>query len=293
MIRKVVLATSIVFLVLGTLGLTWVWNTHPRLIRVEAPIPEEFPPDGFSHAVLERLLREFVDDDGRVDYGRWHADAEARQLLDSHLAAVAAYSPDNAPGRFASDNDRLAYWLYTYNALVIKAVLEYWPLESVTDVKAPLEVVKGLGFFYTIEFVVGGRRLTLYALEHEKIPATSQDPRVHFVLNCGSGGCPALRPELPTGKALEPYLASAARDFVASERNVRVDDENREVTLSSIFQWYEKEFLNDLRRRGSSGTLLDYIALVGPEETREKIKAAEGYTIAFAEYDWSINSARP
>jgi hypothetical protein len=37
--------------------------------------------------------------------------------------------------------------MYGYNAYVIKSVLDHWPLKSVTDVKAPVEAVKELGFF--------------------------------------------------------------------------------------------------------------------------------------------------
>ena len=69
------------------------------------------------------------------------------QQLNSYLGAVSRFSPDNAPHRFRGRNDELAYWIYAYNAYVIRSVLDHWPLDSVTDVKAPLEAIKGLGFF--------------------------------------------------------------------------------------------------------------------------------------------------
>jgi len=103
-----------------------------------------------------------------------------------------------SPERFATPNDELAYWMYTYNAWVIKGVLLNWPLTSVTDVKAPLEVVKGTGFFYQLRFPFGGKFMSLLTVENEKIRKRFNDPRIHFVLNCASESCPANSSVLPT-----------------------------------------------------------------------------------------------
>jgi hypothetical protein len=64
--------------------------------EIKAALPPDFPPQGFSHRAFEDLLQRFVVD-RRVDYAAWHADARAVAQLDGYLAAVAAYSPDNAP----------------------------------------------------------------------------------------------------------------------------------------------------------------------------------------------------
>jgi len=54
----------------------------------------------------------------------------ARQQLESYLAAVSQFSPKATPERFSSRNDELAYWMYGYNAYVIRSVLDHWPLDS-------------------------------------------------------------------------------------------------------------------------------------------------------------------
>lgn len=294
-LRTVVLAISVGFLALGLLGIAWHWNTRPTVVRVQASLPDGFPDDRFSHASFEALLGRFVDDDGRVDYAGWHGDGDARAALDSYLAAIAAFSPDNAPERFPDGGSRLVYWVHAYNAFVIKAVLDRWPLASVTDVKAPLEVVKGLGFFYTLAFEAGGSTFTLYELEKDKAVGDTEDARVHFVLNCASGGCPILRPELPEGDALEPFLQAAASDFVAAEENVEVDDEGRRLLLSRIFEWYEDDFLNDLRRRGIATRrgIVEYLLHVAPEERREDLERAADYEVVYRDYDWALNAGQP
>jgi hypothetical protein len=124
-------------LLVALAGVCLVLN-RPQLISIDADIPENFPESGFAHDTFEQLLREYVDADGAVDFDRWHRNAPDRTLLDSYLAAVGNFSPATTPERFPGKSDELAYWMYAYNGYVIKSVLDHWPIESVTDVKACL-----------------------------------------------------------------------------------------------------------------------------------------------------------
>jgi len=283
-----VLATAIVLV-----GGIFLLN-RPQLVIVAGPIPVEFPDDRFSHTVFESLLRNYVDSEGNVAYQRWYDNEQDRSKLASYLAAVASFSPDNAVERFHSRSERLAYWLYSYNAYVIYSVLANWPLESVTDVKAPIEAVTGFGFFYQQRFLFGGEAYSLYAVEHRKILKSFQDPRIHFVLNCASDSCPVLRPELPVGNDLEVLLVRATEEFINDRRNVSVDHEKELIVLSTIFEWYRQDFLNDLRRRGQSldNGVIGYIAeSAGPDLEAELLAGAE-YDVVYEDYDWSLNDVR-
>ena len=281
---------TVVLVIAALLACILVLN-RPRLVSIDAIIPENFPPDGFAHEVFEQLLRSYVDGVGDVDYESWQQNEADRQSLDSYLAAVSHFSPESAPERFRNRQNELAYWMYGYNAYVIKSILDRWPLDSVTDVKAPLELVKGFGFFYQLRFEFGGKAYSLYAVENDIIRARYRDARIHFVLNCASESCPVLRPELPDGDQLEPFLQRAAVDFVNDKRNVRIDHDRNEVVLSSIFKWFRKDFINDLRRRGlpSDRGLIDYVESVAPAPLRRELAGTVGYNIVFTDYDWSLN----
>ena len=268
-----------------------LWANRPRRISVDAPLPTTFPEAGFSHDVFADLLRTYVSQDGQVDYQRWHDTPGSLASLDAYLAAVSAYSPDVTPERFNSRNDELAYWMYGYNAWVIKGVLVNWPLGSVTDVKAPLEAVKGLGFFYQLRFPFGGKYMSLLKVENEKIRERFQDPRIHFVLNCASESCPVARPELPTGDELQRLLETAAAEFVNDVANVRVDHDRRTVVLSTIFKWYKSDFVNHMVARGRPAKrgLLDYLETVASEPLLSDLRKADDYSIEFRDYDWGLN----
>lgn len=270
----------------------FIFANRPVLITVAAEPSADFPEAGFPHDSFEQLLKIYVDPDGLVDYQSWHDAAGDRTALNQYLAAVAALSPDKSPDRFPKQSDALAYWLYAYNAYVIYSILAHWPLESVTEVRAPLEVVTGLGFFYRQRFLFGGEALSLYAVENDIIRPRFRDPRIHFVLNCASASCPVLRPELPIGAELEALLASATMDFVSDRRNVHIDHATRTIIVSTIFKWYEKDFINELRRRGTpiEGGVIEYIASVAPPGLQAELEAAREYETRFEDYDWSLNN---
>ena len=286
----IVILCAVLVAVLAVGG--FLFLNRPQLIIVDAELAEDFPANGFIHTEFESLLQKYVNPSGHVDYRRWHGVEHDRARLDRYLRAVSLYSPDSAPARFPKRSDALAYWLYAYNAYVIYSVLLHWPLASVTDVKAPIEVVKGLGFFYRQRFVFGGEAYSLYAIEHDKIRSVYQDPRIHFVLNCASESCPVLRPELPTGDALEGLLAASTADFINDPRNVRVDHKQRQIILSTIFKWYRNDFINELRRRGLPGGsgVLDYLAAEGSPALQAEIDSASGYELIFDDYNWALNS---
>ena len=278
-----------VILVFALVCVYFVAN-RPLLITIDADIPENFPDSSFAHDSFENLLRQYVDAGGNVDFERWHQNPQDLALLDRYLAAVGRFSPAATPERFPKKTDELAYWMYGYNGYVIKSVLDHWPIESVTDVKAPIEAVTGLGFFYRQRFHFGGRPLSLYTVENEEIRKAFHDPRIHFVLYCASGSCPVLRPELPTGDELEVMLQEATVAFVSDPDNVRVDHEKNQVVLSAIFELYRSDFLRELTKRSvpSDGGVIDYVANVAPDSLQAELKRARDYDIIFADYDWAI-----
>lgn len=280
-------------LLLATAVATFLWVNRPRKVIIDTQISAGFPEQGFSHKAFEALLREYVTPAGHVGYGRWHAKRESVDQLDAYLAAVSRFSPENAAHRFPERNDELAYWMYGYNAYVIKAVLDRWPLSSVTDVKAPIEAIKGMGFFYQLRFSFGGEYLSLLAVENNKIRARYRDARIHFVLNCASESCPVARPELPTGDELEELMTRAAEEFISDPDNVSVDHDRKTVFLSSIFKWYKKDFINDLRAKGlpAERGLIDYVAGLATGLLRADLDRADGYNIEFRDYDWSLNES--
>ncbi len=257
--------------------------------------PEAVVPRSFSHAAFDRVVKRFVDDQGRVDYAALKNDP---QDLEQYYLQLATISPDSHPQLFPTHQSKLAYWLNAYNAAVIKIVLSYYPISSVSDVKHPwlFFFLPGKGGFFLFQRVTfGGKTTSLYFLENGVIRKRFADPRVHFALNCAARGCPRLPREAFTPEDLEQQLDREARRFLAEERNFRIDPREKAVYLSSIFAWYRKDFIEWYHRRepDREATLLNYVVLYVPPEKAEDLRSAEAYALRFIPYDWRLNDQRP
>lgn len=247
----------------------------------------------WSDADWATVLREHVDDSGRVDYRRLQAAPEA---LERYYARLAASSPDRDPNRFPSRADRLAYWINGYNAAVMVSVLRAYPISSVEDL-APgwhLFFLPDLaGFFYLRQPVFGGEAIDLHGVENDIVRERFADPRIHFALNCASRGCPRLPREPFRAEALNAQLDREARRFFAEARNLEIDDAARVIHLSPILDWYQDDFLSWLAHRGETDPqLLDYVAQYVDAATGARLRGAgRGYAIRFRDYDWALNDA--
>ena len=196
--------------------------------------------DHFSYDEYDRLARAYVDEHGGVDYlGLKKEMAALKDFIDQ----LAAASPENKPEWFATEDERKRYYLTAYNAYIL-----FYAASAYPDRHA---LWSRLGWFKNKDIILGERNLTLNDLEHNIIRKEFLDPRIHFALNCGAKGCPALKAGAIAQNATESELEEAARRFINDPANVRFDESSLTLFLSKIFDWFEGDFLNYLRvKRG-------------------------------------------
>jgi hypothetical protein len=225
-----------------------------------APVP-------YPYAAWDKLLKKYVDGKGRVDYN-----AIDKGELEKVFAAVAASSPKKNPDQYASKNAQKAYYINAYNTMVWKDVLTRLPkLKNVDSEKT--------SFFYFTKFIMGGDDINLYDLENKIVRPTFKDARVHFALNCASGGCPQLPPEAFTPEKVEEQLSREARKFVNEKRNVEFDPATKKVKLSHIFDWYKEDFGKEPAK---------VIAWINNYRAADA-KLPEDAKIEYVDYDWTLN----
>jgi hypothetical protein len=263
----------------------------PTIHPLQRPNARARPPHTFSHADLDRVLARHVDAEGLVDYARL---AREPFVLGTYLGQLAAYSPGSHPALFPDEAARLAYWLNAYNALVLRFVLEHYPIASVLEVRTGWWTrfgPDGTGFFAGQRFPLGGRSTSLRALEDRIIRRYFPDPRVHFALNCASLGCPKLPRHAFDAAQLEAQLAAETTRFLSEPRNLRVDEAARTVHLSRIFEWFAEDFTRWQRRRGRPATVLAFVAEHAPPRAAAAVAraAAAGFAVRFVPWDWRLN----
>lgn len=236
-------------------------------------------PPGFDYSDWSEILQARVDDQGLVDYDGLRED---RAGLDRFLEAIGETGPGTAPDRFPRSDDRLAYLINAYNALVFEGVLSLSPdADTVWGFTGT-----GYNFFARMKVTLDGRTTTLKKLEDDDIREAFGDPRIHAALNCASIGCPRLPGEPFLAETLDQQLDEAMREFVAAERNCSVDLAAGTVTLSKIFDWFSGDFTSWLAAQGDDdGDLVDYVNQYRAEDA----KVPDGLKVVFLKYDKGLN----
>ncbi len=232
--------------------------------------------EGWSWAAWDGVLAAVVDRDGRVDYDRLLA---VRAELARFVGQLAAASPHSRPELFPAEEDRLAYWINAYNAFTLDAIVAEYPIRSVWKTRDGQ-------FFQRRRHRAGGEALSLDDIAHEILRGGFKEPLIHFAINCGSNGCPPVRPEAYRGPGLRETLRRATATFLANEWNCRVDHDGRRIFVSRIFKMYAQDFA------GAAGTREEYrrgvLRFVAQHAGLDFDRIA-GYQLVYNVYDWGLN----
>ena len=236
------------------------------------------PRDGgqtFDHSAYDSLLKKYVDAKGFVAYRSWKE--KDLQALEDYLQSISAADPRT----FTSDEERIAFWINAYNALTLRGILDFYPIDSIRDKVSRLF---GYNIWKDYQVVIAGEKRSLEEIEH-KILRNMSEPRIHFAIVCASIGCPRLRAEAYRGNHLDRQLDDQARDFLNDPLKARVDRQGRTVHLSKIFSWFGED------SGGSDEAVLRFIAPYRPEGEGELLRGGKA-KIRYLDYDWSLNDQK-
>lgn len=177
-------------------------------------------------------------------------------------------------------DQQLAYWVNLYNALTVRVVLDHYPVESIRDI----DISPGLfatGPWDKKLISIEGENLTLNDIEHRIMRPIWRDPRIHYVVNCASIGCPNLRDRAYSGTEIDTALDRAATAYVNDPRGVSVVD--GKVSVSKIYDWFIEDF------GGSEGMVLRHLQRYAAPELAARLEVIG--KLSDVHYDWSINLA--
>ncbi|KAH1118915.1 hypothetical protein GLYMA_17G176400v4 [Glycine max] len=171
--------------------------------------------------------------------------------------------------------EKLAFWINTYNSCMMNAYLEHGIPESPEMVVALMQKAT---------IVVGGQFLNAITIEHfilrlpyhlkftcpkaaknDEVKAPGifglewSEPLVTFALSCGSWSSPAVR--VYTASKVDEELEAAKRDYLHA--SVGITKTNK-LIIPKLLDWYLLDFAKDLE------SLLDWVCLQLPDELRNQ-----------------------
>ncbi|XP_045814146.1 uncharacterized protein LOC123907813 isoform X3 [Trifolium pratense] len=185
-------------------------------------------------------------------------------------------------GKLASVNlkglthqEKLAFWINTYNSCMMNAYLEYGIPESPEMVVALMQKAT---------IVVGGHLLRAITIEHfilrlpyhlnftclkaaknDEMKARGifglewSEPLVTFALSCGSWSSPVVR--VYTASQVDNELEAAKRDYLQAAVGIT---KTNKLIIPKILDWFLLDFAKDLE------SLLDWVCLQLPVELRKE-----------------------
>lgn len=225
----------------------------------------------------DTLLRQYVDEHGRVDYLAWKT--EQPHALVNWLQS---YQDWHFESNF-NTHEQLALWINLYNAFTILTILERYPLPSILPRFLGIpNWLAFLWFFQRKAYHIFGERYSLAQIEHKILREQLQETRIHFAIVCASVGCPLLRSGAYFPERVMQQLDEDAQRFINNPEKVRYDFSNQTLYCNKIFKWYRQDFLK------VAPSLPEYIG------SYLKIDAPLTATtpISYLDYDWSLNQSQ-
>jgi hypothetical protein len=238
-------------------------------------------PAGDHDAIYDTLLQRYVvaspDGVNRVDYGRWRASAADRQALDDYVKNLEGRKPSAM-----SREEAFAFWGNLYNAVTVKLILDRNPKVSIRDIKEGswFDFKAYTGPWRHPRVTIEGKTLSLDNIEHDIMRPTYKDPRVHYVVNCASYGCPNLMARAWRAATLEADLDLAAKAYVNHPRGATLLP-NGSLRVSSIYKWFVDDF------GGNNAGVIAHLRKYAAPELAQRL--ANATTVAEDVYDWALN----
>jgi hypothetical protein len=220
------------------------------------------------------VKRSTVNEANRFYYETFEDNEEAQSLLIGIQKSLEAV-PTEAPLKYFSRDEQLAYWLNLYNVTVLNQIIKEYPVRNLK------KVVTGKKSFFNDKLLnVAGVPLSLDDIEFTILKNNyDSNPLIIYGLYQGYIGGPNIRRHAYTGSEVWRQLKNNAYEFINSNRGTYPKDE-KTFRVSSLYERdkvFFPDFDEDLRSH-----LMDYI------EGEEKMDLRSTRFIRADIDDWNV-----
>ncbi|MGD1808406.1 DUF547 domain-containing protein [Dapis sp. BLCC M126] len=277
--KKLLFLFPIIIILSSCGGFNNSTNTVAETQQIQGATTTSAKP--FNYQNYNSILKEYVNDQGLVDYKKLK---ENRQQLDEFNSTIGAVTTSTYNSW--TDSEKIAFLINAYNSLTLESIIDSYPTKSIRRIPGVWKIRK---------FEVAGEKMTLDHIEHQVLRKEFNEPGIHVALVCAAISCPPLRKEAYTGKQLEKQLDDQAKNFLGNSQGFRIDSQNNVVYFSSIFKWFGQDFeknygqtenINGLNKTETS--IVNY-ARQYVNSNAQIFLDKGGYKVKYSDYDWSLN----
>jgi hypothetical protein len=254
------------------------------------PAQEPAPMSDSLHKPFDEILDTYVRD-GYVYYNALRIE---RGKLDRYVASLEGTTAETinkwAPSR------QLAFWINTYNALVLQTVIDHFPIRG-KSADFPANSIRQIpGAFERHTFHAGGKTFTLDSLEKDVI-APFGDARAVLALGRGAVSSGRLKSEAYSADRIDRQLDEVTRELVTRYQLIKVDIPNNELSVSALFSWREAAFTAAWASRANplfatrSPLERAVLAMIDPllVPNEQSFLSKNQFKMTFQNFDWTLN----
>lgn len=241
-------------------------------------------------------LKTFVDAEGMIDYKRLkRKKLELRTLLEEFGKL------DRSRYESWPKEDKIAFWINTYNLQKIKVVVDNYPIVPSSRIMAvywgPLNIRHIEAKIGKHKFIVMDEQFTFAEVEKRFFRDQFDDPRVFFALTSASLSSPPLRNEPYYGRKLSDQLEEQVRRFLSNPLAFGIDRGEQRVYLSAMFELSSRggelaeKFATDKKFKDHPPTTraaLNFITNYISEKDVSFLEIGD-YSVKYMKHDWTIN----
>ena len=256
----------------------------------------ELNPDSLNlinEAYSRIFTPDLVTDDGRVKYSilkrkRWDVLDAERELKELNPAILMSLKKEQ----------RIAFWINTYNFCTIKLILDHYPIKPkwFMIIYPDNSIMQITGAWEKEYFEIQQLEYNLREIEQDFLLERYKDPRICFALsNASMGGAP-LRNEPYQGDKLDQQLNDQVSSYLKTRKGMRLDKDANILYLSNLFQMHKDTFLDSeyakvkkfRDRKKEERAWLNFILPYLSEEDARYLDE-NNPDIKFIDFDWHLN----
>lgn len=238
---------------------------------------------------------ELITEDGLVEYGtlrrkRFDVIDARRELKKINPAILMNLSRE----------ERIAFWINTYNFCTIKLILENYPIQPkwYMIIYPSSSIMQITGAWDKEYHEIQREEYSLREIEQDFLLTRYKDPRICFALSNAAVGGPALRNEPYKAEQLDEQLDDQVRKYLSTDKGMRLDKDTGTLFLSNIFQIHKKTFLDSewanikkfRDRKDEERVWLNFILPYLSEQGARYLEN-EDVRIKFIDFNWHLNEA--
>ncbi len=281
--------------------------TDPNESDISAEPEEEnddFSPKVSTYITINNAYEKILNSDIITDQGMVRYSLLRRKRNDLITAAKNLDQLNPAILMNLSSNERLAFWINTYNVCILKLIVDNYPIEPkrVMGLFYPDNSIMQIsGDWRTKHFFdIQGLDYNLKEIEEEFLLARHKDPKILFALSYASWSGATLRNEPYVAEKLEKQLDDQVRRYLRTPRGLEINTQKDVLHLSNLFTMHHhkelflsSDYATIKRFRDRKPEEQAWLNFIRDYLTEDEIRYLEtaSFDVKFMKYNWLLNEA--